>query len=1133
VLFILSLITTAQAMVKFTVDGNEFSANLQFVLSHMQAIHLTGGSLKGFHCYRDSTNSRVTKVGSSAWIYRYSGSPTTEFHRGCVRYKGNLFQKTFFPSGWAKDEILSYLVQLLNNRIFTSTQCTGEINQNTKTERIIFEVTQDGQVFRVVLDHYPQIRKTFIVTIYPILNGDRGIGFSEVAALRDRDREEAKEAFRTREEDDKTMVARHTTQPDIRTYFSLVDEQDLECLRQSSCIEDINALSSRKTALMLAIEKNNEAIILHLLNECGANVNRANDEGITPVMCAVKLSDRNEDSLNVVSLLLEHNADITTKTNATHETALDMAIKRCDFLTVLILVNSLDCSGRSVDCKNKALCTAASYGISSADEERDITGIIKLLIDSGASANCTHRGLTPLMCAASQSQSIPILKLLLISGANPDTRTCGGDTALIRALRRNMLKNVRLLITVTNARLESSREGIDLAIARNYNNECSALLLDHYEKRRHCIDDKGYTPVHYYSRMSKYMLQRLGDISECINTQTYKGKTALMFAVKQGTKSIVKYLLENGADVLVKDSMGNTVLSYVKAGKVGREIRELLKSTESTQLARARRSADEQRQTLMQQFSQEMTMSEQLSRPIMEYLSRSRNVDGRLNKKRQTALIIATISRKIKIVIQLLEIGADVMLIDKEGHVALNYAVENNDGDMITTLTNNYSYEHKHLAVELLVRSRMERYLPIDIPQLPSLLLEYAIEHQREDLANEIIRSEDSVPLLSSPLIHGNLPLHLALLGDNICIQRLLIEHTPSESLNCCNGNNESPLHLAARMNNLEAVKQLLSRDVLVTPDDLEVTENPDIQEILANILNKIAREEVERVARIEEEKRIVAEEKAIIEKEERVRSEKERQAEERRRQEDAIRTNERVAHSKEKKRIIAKQKAIAEEERRARKEEEKSSKEKAICTKRKSVLHEKLLLHAQNGKLKEINALLEHSDIDVNARRRDGFTALILAAHYGYVAIVELLLLYPDIEVNARNDAGCTALMAAAHEGHEDVAEQLLEHGANINARDPLGYVALVYAARNGHITVVERLLLYPGIKVNTRGYDGCTALLLAAKNGHKAIVERLLEHPDIDVNARNRDGDTALMYAVHAGHEAIAEILRCSQGE
>ncbi len=87
--------------------------------------------------------------------------------------------------------------------------------------------------------------------------------------------------------------------------------------------------------------------------------------------------------------------------------------------------------------------------------------------------------------------------------------------------------------------------------------------------------------------------------------------------------------------------------------------------------------------------------------------------------------------------------------------------------------------------------------------------------------------------------------------------------------------------------------------------------------------------------------------------------------------------------------------------------------------------------------------------------------TYLHRAARIGRLDALVLLfsLLQPVIEVNARDKEGRTALYWAAHNGHFDVVTFLINSKADVNPRGLNDWTALDAAAQNGHIEIVALL--------------------------------------------------------------------------
>lgn len=76
-----------------------------------------------------------------------------------------------------------------------------------------------------------------------------------------------------------------------------------------------------------------------------------------------------------------------------------------------------------------------------------------------------------------------------------------------------------------------------------------------------------------------------------------------------------------------------------------------------------------------------------------------------------------------------------------------------------------------------------------------------------------------------------------------------------------------------------------------------------------------------------------------------------------------------------------------------------------------------------------EIEVLIE-SGVDVNARGKNGWTALMLAAQYGASDAIQALI-EAGADVNARNSFGSSAVFIAKNYGRSEIEQLLLEAGA------------------------------------------------------------------------------------------------------
>lgn len=148
----------------------------------------------------------------------------------------------------------------------------------------------------------------------------------------------------------------------------------------------------------------------------------------------------------------------------------------------------------------------------------------------------------------------------------------------------------------------------------------------------------------------------------------------------------------------------------------------------------------------------------------------------------------------------------------------------------------------------------------------------------------------------------------------------------------------------------------------------------------------------------------------------------------------------------------------------------------------------------------------------------------LVAAAQSGDVAAVRRLLAL-GLGIEARDRQGCTALIRACGGGHPALVEELLDRGADTGARADGGATALSAAIIAGHADIV-RALLARGVAPDQRLVNGTTALIVAAACGATAAIAPLIA-AGAGIEARDQAGNTALHAAAgfaFAGADAAA---------
>ena len=139
------------------------------------------------------------------------------------------------------------------------------------------------------------------------------------------------------------------------------------------------------------------------------------------------------------------------------------------------------------------------------------------------------------------------------------------------------------------------------------------------------------------------------------------------------------------------------------------------------------------------------------------------------------------------------------------------------------------------------------------------------------------------------------------------------------------------------------------------------------------------------------------------------------------------------------------------------------------------------LLGASATGHTECVEELLQHG-ADIEARDKNGDSALTLAAGFGHVNTIKVLLQHKaNTEVEGNN--GRAALGCASVRGYEECVKELLQHGANINASDMDGDTPLHCAIHGGKIKNVGILLRQTEIDLTKKNNDGETAMDVAKK--------------------------------------------------
>ncbi|KAJ3118007.1 hypothetical protein HDU96_004461 [Phlyctochytrium bullatum] len=300
--------------------------------------------------------------------------------------------------------------------------------------------------------------------------------------------------------------------------------------------------------------------ITHLLLDAGADVNcKERSDGRTPFMLAAF-----EGHLKVAQLLFESGAESESR-DTDNATPLHWAARNGHPDEVKFIVDK----GADVNCKDSSECTplmnAAWYGHLSA---------VQVLIEQGADLNarCAERtrqgwtcllfaaecgdadgakvdprgneNETPLMVATYQAGAkqghFAAVQLLVEAGADVEATDKSGMTPFLYAAAGRQLEMVRFVLD-NGANIENKDNQNNTALLR------AAFLAQSIEEEE------------YFSELF-LVIQLLVERGADIEATNHDGSTPLLPAVGGCFVELVRFLLDNGANVKAKDNSNNTSL---------------------------------------------------------------------------------------------------------------------------------------------------------------------------------------------------------------------------------------------------------------------------------------------------------------------------------------------------------------------------------------------------------------------------------------------------------------------------------------------------------------------------------------------------------------------------------------------
>lgn len=170
---------------------------------------------------------------------------------------------------------------------------------------------------------------------------------------------------------------------------------------------------------------------------------------------------------------------------------------------------------------------------------------------------------------------------LLQKGFDPNTiESERFDTGLILAVRHKAWKVFALLLSTKGVQLDvRSRNGDTALMIAAFNSEVAAArsLIEKGAE----INRPGWTALHYASAVGNlHIMGKLLEHSAYIDAESPNKTTPLMMAARAGHQQGVQLLLDEGADVTLKNELGLDAIDFARSQEHGSIVRLLQASVD-------------------------------------------------------------------------------------------------------------------------------------------------------------------------------------------------------------------------------------------------------------------------------------------------------------------------------------------------------------------------------------------------------------------------------------------------------------------------------------------------------------------------------------------------------------------------
>ena len=318
--------------------------------------------------------------------------------------------------------------------------------------------------------------------------------------------------------------------------------------------------------------------------------------------------------------------------------------------------------------------------------------VAQLLKQNKANINSRNHCLDTPLISTSKTKRTDIVEWLITQGARMNNSNCTYTSALHAAVEKGYMPTVKLLAkngTFLNFHKTNGLTAVHFAVQKQHLD-----ILDYLLNKGALPDvaaEYGVTPlIQAVKTKNIALVECLIKYGACVNMHDHCINTPLMVAVTDNSLDMVKYLITKGASVNITNNNGvspkdaayslgyNNIASYLT---------NLIHSYIHTNV-----TFDKNVPSAQDQLFQMCKTGEGTRNQLDSLIKAGANVNE-INIDGRTPLIVATQTCSKLLVRWLLEKNACVFAKDKQTFTAIQYAVINEDTDLVNLLLKNASHE--------------------------------------------------------------------------------------------------------------------------------------------------------------------------------------------------------------------------------------------------------------------------------------------------------------------------------------------------------------------------------------------------------------------------------------------------------